>query len=39
MIPWWAGFLLFIGGMVVGMLIVMLNDSEDEPTFKYIKKR
>lgn len=37
MIPWFAGFLLFIGGMVVGMMIVILSKNDDDPPFKYLK--
>ena len=39
MIPWWAGFLMFIGGMIVGILIYFLNDNDDDPPFKYLKKK
>ena len=39
MIPWWAGVLLFVSGILLGGFIVFLNECEDEPTIKYLRKR
>ena len=28
MLPWWAGLALFGAGMIIGAMIIILNDSE-----------
>lgn len=39
MIPWWAGFLLFVSGILVGGMICWLLDAEDDkPKHKYLRK-
>ena len=41
MIPAWAGFLLFVAGIALGMVIVTLLSAEEpnENECKYIKRK
>lgn len=29
MIPWWAGFLLFVSGILVGAMIIILDKTDE----------
>ena len=38
MIPWWSGLLLFMSGIFIGAAVIVMDEAEDQPKFKYNKK-